>query len=104
MRRSPAGSSPGRSATPGNPSASAKTAVIPLSCRIKWPPAMSSARCQWRSCGCGTPANPVRLKPVGLLALVQHDLQRRQPERQQAEAEEIDVRLLVALDVGRVLD
>src|SRR5208282_302581 len=35
---------------------------------------------------------------------IQHDLQRRQPERQQAEAEEIDVRLLVALDVGRVLD
>ena len=52
----------------------------------------------------GRPANPGRLEPIRLLALVQHKLQRAQPERQQAKAEIIDGPLEELSQIRRVFD
>ena len=50
------------------------------------------------------PSDPDRAQPVHFLSLVQHDLQRRKPDRQQSEPDEVNGRLQVAFDVRRVLD
>src|SRR5512140_1650175 len=52
----------------------------------------------------GKPTQPFGGKPILLLALVQDDLQRAEPDRQKREAGEIDLLYFRMLDVRRVLD
>ena len=50
------------------------------------------------------PADPGRTEPVVFLTFVEHDLQRTQPDGQQAEADAIKLAGFGILDVGRIFD